>query len=696
MDAKNTSGATETVELPGTDAPEIFDTTEIPEISDGIETLDEPENTDTPVKKPHFRHTLSFHLLMLFVAVSTAVILVLDVTFTAFSYRSTINDLDNDLTEYANSVVDKYVRTATDNTDKQRELFTVSDHYIHIHFTTNPLSSSSDSTTSDSTEQSNNADTSSTTPSSGTSTTPRRTAYLTSLHYSDDDDDDDDNDDDDDDDDNVASSGNTGTKKSTTNNTGNRNSGSTINKNTGNTVGGTNKGSTNKSGTNEGNTNVSENDTDYSVDPAAVKPPSYSIVMEGDYDVYTLKPDKDVIEKYGLPVDIEKLENTSTNKSQTIESTNGSDWRAVSAPILSSDGETVVGHVVIARPLAPALESVRNTALYLGLFGLIVAALGSVLAAYLISRSLRSLQQIEEATHAIAAGDLSQRVPSGVEGSEVGMLATSINTMLSHIEHSFEVKDQSEAKMRQFISDASHELRTPLATVRGYSELYRIGGVPEGEVDQAMDRIESEAKRMGVLVEDLLQLARLDERRLLNFEAVNVGSAAVLALNDFKVRDPQREVRLVDLDGNEIDDTQVESILIHADENKVEQVLANLLSNVHTHTPAGTPVELAIGTAMMPDAAGEGDVSEHVVIEVRDHGNGVPEEEREKIFERFFRTDSSRSRHSGGSGLGLSIVSSVMQTHGGYAEALETDGGGLTIRLVFPTEAAKPATPVAA
>ena len=252
------------------------------------------------------------------------------------------------------------------------------------------------------------------------------------------------------------------------------------------------------------------------------------------------------------------------------------------------------------------------------------------------------------------------------------MLADSINVMLSQIEQAFDVKERSEAKMRQFVSDASHELRTPLATVRGYAELYRIGGVKEGDVPQTMDRIESEAHRMGGLVEDLLQLARLDEGRPLTFADVCVTELCMNAVMDFRVRAGDRTVAVTGLDG-----PAAPEVTVTADEDKVTQVVTNLLSNVLTHTPTGTPVEVAIGRR-----GGE------AVIEVRDHGPGVRPEDAEHLFERFYRADYSRSRASGGSGLGLAIVASVVAAHGGTARVAETPGGGLTVRLTFPANAA--------
>ncbi|WP_353065306.1 sensor histidine kinase [Arcanobacterium hippocoleae] len=240
--------------------------------------------------------------------------------------------------------------------------------------------------------------------------------------------------------------------------------------------------------------------------------------------------------------------------------------------------------------------------------------------------------------------------------------------------------------MRRFVSDASHELRTPLATVRGYAELYRIGGVPADQVAHAFERVESEASRMAHLVEDLLQLARLDEGRQLRFTQVELVSTAMNAVADFLVRSPNSPAAVISLSGHEL-----EPIVINADQDRITQLITNLLTNVITHTPEGTAVEVAIG---IKDQDGN-DLAPHAnltqlqngvaVIEVRDHGPGIKDDDSERIFERFYRADASRSRDSGGSGLGLAIVAAICAAHGGSAKILHTPGGGLTVQLRFPS-----------
>lgn len=374
----------------------------------------------------------------------------------------------------------------------------------------------------------------------------------------------------------------------------------------------------------------------------------------------------------GTPLNPELLAQRKSSAPSTVPSTrDGQEWRIITTDLnYSPTNLTSVGSVVIGLPLEPINDTVRNLAGALATLVLITLILGALAAYLLVDQSLTGLRDIERATHEVAARNLSVRVPTGTDGSEVALLGQSINKMLARVEESFEVQVASEKRMRQFVSDASHELRTPLATIRGYAELYRLGGVPDGGVDLAMSRIESESERMAHLVEDLLQLARLDERRQINMQPVDLATIALNTVTDFHVRAPQWPAEVVGLTGDEPC-----SVVVTADAEKVTQVITNLLSNVITHTPEGTPVEVAVGV----------DAERQVgVVDVRDHGPGIDAAQAARIFERFFRTDTSRSRGSGGSGLGLAIVAAIMEVHGGSAQAFDTPGGGLTIRLEFP------------
>ena len=226
--------------------------------------------------------------------------------------------------------------------------------------------------------------------------------------------------------------------------------------------------------------------------------------------------------------------------------------------------------------------------------------------------------------------------------------------------------------MRRFVGDASHELRTPLAAIRGFGELYRMGALREDEdVASAMRRIEDEARRMGSLVENLLRLARLDEKPVLDLEPVDFTDALFDAAQDLRALDPGRQVMVTSLSGTPLSVQPHLSIGVLGDEASLRQVILNLVGNANRHTPKGSPVEIAVGYTA-PD---------RVRIEVRDHGEGIDADQQEKVFERFYRTDSSRVRSAtqgGGAGLGLAIAASIVQQHRGSIGVTGTDGGGAT------------------
>jgi two-component system OmpR family sensor kinase len=248
----------------------------------------------------------------------------------------------------------------------------------------------------------------------------------------------------------------------------------------------------------------------------------------------------------------------------------------------------------------------------------------------------------------------------------------SLNTMLDSIDSALVARNKALEQMRQFVADASHELRTPLVSVRGYAELYRMGVLKkDADVADAMQRIEAEAIRMGGLVESLLTLARMDEANKLSLGEHDLVSLGHVAAKDASVADHNREIVVEDLDGNSL--TAADSLLATFDPNQMRQVLTNLLANACRFSPEDGKVELAMGK-----------LDGKTVIEVRDHGEGIPEQLRSKVFERFYRADNSRNRETGGSGLGLSIVATIVAHHGGAVEALETPGGGATFRVTLP------------
>jgi two-component system, OmpR family, sensor kinase len=351
----------------------------------------------------------------------------------------------------------------------------------------------------------------------------------------------------------------------------------------------------------------------------------------------------------------------------------GHGWRAVAIPVTVGNNP---GTVMLALPTQDQDRAVDRLRLLTLLIGGLVILLCATAGWLAIRRAFQPLLVVEDTAAAIAAGDLSQRIPERPATTEVGRLTASLNGMLSQIESAFRARQASEARTKRFAADASHELRTPLASIRGFAELYRQGAVPSEEVPRTMRRIEDEAKRMGGLVEDLLMLARLDEQRPGRSDPVDLAVLAGDAVHDAHGLAPDRTVRLVGLDGTP---GPVPATAI-GDEDRLRQVMGNLLANAVRHTPAGTPVEVAVGV----DPA-----ARHAVIEVRDHGPGLPPEQAQRVFERFYRVDSSRQRgRGGGSGLGLSIVAAVVAAHQGQVEVRQTPGGGATFVVRLPASAA--------
>lgn len=335
--------------------------------------------------------------------------------------------------------------------------------------------------------------------------------------------------------------------------------------------------------------------------------------------------------------------------------------------------QDVTGYMVMGLPFENLNNTMERLAVVIVGVAILAITLGTMIAYWTVTRSFRPLRRVEKTAAAIAAGDLSQRVDIDNSATEVGRLSGSLNTMLANIEHAFAAQAASEKRMRRFVADASHELRTPLVTIRGFSELYRHGALSTPEdVSTAMGRIESESKRMGSLVEDLLMLARMDEQRPLALKPVDlllIGHDAVL---DARASAPDRSFKVVGLDGGP--GAPAPTL---GDEAKLRQVVANILGNALRYTPAGSPIEIMVGTS---DSSGE----KTSVIKIRDHGPGIPESEAPRIFERFYRADTSRDRNTGGSGLGLAIVSAIVASHSGTVRVEQTPGGGATMAIELP------------
>ena len=361
----------------------------------------------------------------------------------------------------------------------------------------------------------------------------------------------------------------------------------------------------------------------------------------------------------------------------------GRQWRMITALTQNPDTGEYTGAIGLALPLSDVMETVERTRLVVALADVLIILAGAIFATYLVHRSFRSLRQIEGVAGRIAHGDLSARIlVTEPRTTEVGSLQRAINTMLTQNESAFAAQVVAQERMTRFVSDASHELRTPLAAIRGYGELYRMGGVPANKTGEVMGRIETESNRMGRLVDDLLQLARIDEGREMSMEPVNLTDLAAGALSDMMVLAPERDCGLIPLDPrDEAAGKEAPSLQVIGDRDRLSQILTNLLGNVVRHTPSGTPVEIAIG--MAPPRANP-TAQPVVVVEVRDHGHGVPPEAAEKVFQRFYRSDTSRNRETGGSGLGLAIVLGIVAAHKGTVQMLQTPGGGATVHIELP------------
>jgi two-component system OmpR family sensor kinase len=372
--------------------------------------------------------------------------------------------------------------------------------------------------------------------------------------------------------------------------------------------------------------------------------------------------------------DLDDVDETATVSGQPrqIASVSGNTrWRMVTVEKVDRTGIKVIDVAIPLTEVDHTVDQLRLSVLVVGLgVTLGVAMLGRAA----IRRAFVPLAQVEETAAAIAAGDLSRRIPEYPDTTEVGRLTSALNGMLNQIERAFRAQATSEARTRRFAADASHELRTPLASIRGFAELYLQGAVPSEEVPRTMHRIEDEARRMGGLVEDLLLLARLDDRRPGRSEPVDLAVLAGDAAHDARGLDPSRHVQLLGVGSAA---GPVPS-MVTGDEDRLRQVVANLVANAIRHTPPGTPIEIAVGV----ERAGP---EPKAVLEIRDHGPGLSPGQTPRVFERFYRVDASRSRgQGGGSGLGLSIVAAIVAAHGGSVTVLRTSGGGATFRVDFP------------
>ncbi len=326
--------------------------------------------------------------------------------------------------------------------------------------------------------------------------------------------------------------------------------------------------------------------------------------------------------------------------------------------------------LVIAAPLT-AVESTLHRLLVVEALATAAVLLGiALLGLWVVRLGLRPLEAMGKTAAAIAAGDLSKRVAETDERTEVGRLGTALNSMLAHIESALNARDSSlhaleasESKLRRFVADASHELRTPLSAVRAYAELFTRGAATRpADLERSMSGISRESERMSVLVEDLLLLAHLDEGRPLQHDTVPLEEVVADSVETAKTLEPDRPIEVA-----------IEPTLVAGDRDRLRQVVDNLLANVRAHTPAAALLQVRLER--------NGDSA---ILTVSDSGPGLDQEQLAHVFERFYRADPSRARSSGGAGLGLAIVSAVVEAHGGEIEAESAAGKGTTFRIRLP------------
>ena len=332
------------------------------------------------------------------------------------------------------------------------------------------------------------------------------------------------------------------------------------------------------------------------------------------------------------------------------------------------------GYAVLSISLNDVEASVKRLGLISLTVGVTILAGFTLAGIAMVRIGLRPLTRIERTAQQIAAGDLTQRIEMNAPNTEVGTLATALNTMLAQIETAFAERDKTEDRLRRFVADASHELRTPLTTIRGHAELVGKGiATSPADISRVVGRIEAESIRMSRLVEDLLLLARLDSTRGLEQRPIDLLSLAVDAVADSHVRAPDRLIAIRNPTSTPWRDT---APVVLGDDARLRQVLTNLLSNAAEHTPPGTPIEVEVGV-----------MGDQVRLAVIDHGQGLRIGNEDRVFERFFREDAGRGR-SGGTGLGLSICWTLIDKHGGDMHYKPTAGGGSTFEVNLPLSSA--------
>ena len=330
--------------------------------------------------------------------------------------------------------------------------------------------------------------------------------------------------------------------------------------------------------------------------------------------------------------------------------------------VQSSSDKTLT--LLVAIPLTDVQQTLGRLVVVEVLVTVAALAGLGVLAWWLVKRGLRPLEDMATTAGTIAAGDLSRRVEPAESRTEVGRLGLALNAMLEQIEQAFDERTRTEEKLRRFLADASHELRTPLTSIRGYAEVFRRGAKDDPEdLDTAMRRIEDESRRMGVMVDELLRLARLGEGREPERAPVDLAQIVADTVSDAGVEDPERAIAVAG----------PEALVVTGDETQLRQVVANLVGNALRHTPASTPIAVRLRT---DDAWAE--------LEVADEGPGMAPDDAARVFEPFYRADPSRTRQTGGTGLGLTIVAAIVEEHGGTVSVETSPGAGATFRVRLP------------
>jgi two-component system OmpR family sensor kinase len=370
-----------------------------------------------------------------------------------------------------------------------------------------------------------------------------------------------------------------------------------------------------------------------------------------------------VISTAGVPFDVDQYGDLGEVNIDERDS-----WRVVAQPFRAFEGS-----VAVALPNSTNLELLRQYRAIGGGFGFLLLALSGLSIWLTIAQALRPLREVERTAKLVASGDLSQRLIERPGKTEIARLNRSLNSMLDSLEDSVSSRNKTLGQMRRFVADASHELRTPLVSVRGYAELYRKGALKKkSEVQEAMQRIESEAIRMSSLVESLLTLARLDENQQLDAKKVDMIELVKSVIKTGSSGDKKLSFSVLTLSGAKL--AKDEKIFAEINEGQIRQVLVNLIENAKRFSSTKSSIEIGIGQK----------TEDEVIIDVIDHGEGIPRQLRDKIFERFYRADNSRNRETGGTGLGLAIVKEIVLLHKGRIEVRETPQGGATFRVTLP------------